>query len=357
MDSIKIFHFIMAALAGWVNRHQQDIIDYLLEENRIFKQQISGRQLRLSDDDRRRLAAKAKLLGRKVLDEIANLVTPDTLLSWYRKLIARKWSYPRKGPGRPPVSPEIVELVLRIARENTSWGYDKIQGALDNLGYTVVASTVANILKRHGIVPAPERGKQTSWRTFLKAHWDVIAATDFFTIEVWTSSGLVTYYILFVIHLETRRIQIAGVTTEPNSVFMMQVARNLTDDFDGFLIGYEYLIMDRDRKFTSAFRDFLEREGVDPVRCPPRAPTCNAIAERFVRSIKEECLERMILFGERSLRWTLREYEPHYLKERNHQGRGNRLLEPSNVVDLHAGTIKRRERLGGMLSFYYREAA
>ncbi len=347
----------MAALAGWVNRHQQDIIDYLLEENRIFKQQLSGRQLRLSDDDRRRLAAKAKLLGRKILDEIANLVTSDTLLSWHRKLIARKWSYPRKGPGRPPVSPEIVELVLRIARENTSWGYDKIQGALDNLGYTVAASTVANILKRHGIVPAPERSKQTSWRTFLKAHWDVIAATDFFTIEVWTSSGLVTYYILFVIHLETRRIQIAGVTTEPNSVFMMQVARNLTDEFIGFNIGYEYLIMDRDTKFTSACRDFLERESVDPVRCPPRVPTCNAIAERFVRSIKEECLERMILFGERSLRRALREYETYYLKERNHQGVGNRLLEPPNVVDLHAGTIKRRERLGGMLSFYYREAA
>ena len=137
----------------------------------------------------------------------------------------------------------------------------------------------------------------------------------------------------------------------------MQVARNLTDEFDGFLLGYEYLIMDRDTKFTSTFRDFLKREGIEPVRCPPRAPTCNAIAERFVRSIKEECLERMVLFGERSLRRALSEYEIHYLRERNHQGCDNRLLELPNVVDLHTGTIKRRERLGGMLSFYYREAA
>ncbi len=184
-----------------------------------------------------------------------------------------------------------------------------------------------------------------------------MAATDFFTIEVWTCGGLVTYYILFVIHLSTRRVHIAGTTTKPNGVFMMQVARDLTDEFGGFLQGCDYLIMDRDKKFTSAFRDFLEREGVEPVRCPPRAPTCNAIAERFVRSIKEECLERMVLLGERSLRRALSEYEIHYLRERNHQGRDNRLLESPNVVDLHAGTIKRRERLGGMLSFYYREVA
>jgi putative transposase len=184
-----------------------------------------------------------------------------------------------------------------------------------------------------------------------------MAATDFFTIEVWTCGGLATYYNLSVIHLSTRRVHIAGATTEPNGVFIMHVARNLTDEFDGFLQGCDYLIMDRDKKFTSAFRDFLEREGVKPVRCPPRAPTCNAIAERFVRSIKEECLEHMVLLGERSLRRALSEYEIHYLRERNHQGRDNRLLESPNVVNLYTGTIKRRERLGGMLSFYYREAA
>jgi transposase InsO family protein len=357
MDNVKIFHFIVVALAGWVNRHQQAIIDYLIEENRVFKQQLQGRRLRLSDDDRRRLAAKAKALGREVLDEVANLVTPDTLLAWYRNLIGRKWTYSRKGPGRPPVSPEITELVLRIASENASWGYDKIQGALANLGHTVSSSTVANILKRHGIEPAPERGKRTSWRTFLKAHWEVMAATDFFTIEVWTPRGLVTYYVLFVMHLATRKISIAGATTEPNAAFMMQIARNVTDEFDGFLRNHRYLIMDRDTKFTGAFRDALKRAGVEPVRCPPRAPTCNAYAERFVRSIKSECLERMILLGERSLRRALREYSTHYLSERNHQGVGNQLLEPRNVVAFAPEPVQRRERLGGMLSFYYREAA
>ncbi len=266
-------------------------------------------------------------------------------------------SPPGKVPGRPRVSREITELVLRMVSENPSWGYDRVQGALANLGHTVSSSTVANILKRHGIEPAPERGKQTSWRTFLKAHWDVMAATDFFTIEVWTPRGLVTYYVLFVIHLATRKISIVGATPNPTGAFMLQVARNLTDEFDGFLRNHSYLIMDRDTKLTEAFRDALEREGVEPVRCPPRAPTCNAYAERFVRSIKEECLDRMILLGERSLRHALHEYEIHYLQERNHQGLDNYLSEPSNVVASHGQAVQRRERLGGMLSFYYREAA
>ena len=193
MVNVKIFHFIVVALAGWVNRHQQAIIDYLIEENRVFKQQLRGRHLRLSDNDRRRLAAKAKALGQSVLEEIAKLVTPDTLRAWYRNLIARQWTHAWKGPGRPCTSGELIELILRMAHENPTWGYDRLPGALANLGHTVSSSTVANILKRQGIEPAPERGKRTSWRTFLKVHWDVMAATDFFTIEVWTPKGLVTY--------------------------------------------------------------------------------------------------------------------------------------------------------------------
>ena len=357
MENVKIFHFIVVALAGWVNRHQQDIIDYLIEENRVFKQQLQGRRLQLSDNDRRRLAVKAKALGRSVLDEIANLVTPDTLRAWYRKLIARNWTYARKGPGRPSITKEITDLLLRMARENTSWGYDRLQGALANLGYMISSSTVANVLKRHGIEPAPERSKRTSWRTFLKAHWDVIAATDFFTVEVWTPKGLVTFYVLFVIHLSTRKVSIVGVTPNPNSAFMLQIARNLTDEFDGFLREHRFLIMDRDTKFTEAFRNTLDRAGVEPVRCPPRAPRCNAYAERFVRSIKEECLERMIFYGEQSLRRALREYETHYLSERNHQGMDNQLLEPSSVVAFSTIPVQRRERLGGMLSYYHRDAA
>ena len=224
-------------------------------------------------------------VGRRLLDELETLVTPDTLLTWHRKLIVQKWTYARKGPGRPRVAQEITNLVLRMARKNTSWGYDRIQGALTNIGCVVAPNTVKNILKRHGIEPAPERKKRTSWKRFLKAHWEVMAATDFFTIEVWSNRGLATYYVLFVIHLSTRCVNIAGVTRAPNGAFMKQVSRNLTDVDDGFLLGKTFLIMDRDTKYTEEFRDYLDREGVKPVRCPVRAPNCNAFAERFVRSI------------------------------------------------------------------------
>jgi putative transposase len=212
-------------------------------------------------------------------------------------------------------------------------------------------------LKRHGIEPAPEREKRTSWKTFLKAHWNVMAATDFFTVEVWSTRGLATYYVLFVMNLSTRSMHIAGVTTSPNGAFMKQVVRNLTDVSNGFLANSQYLIMDRDTKYTDDFRGHLEREGVKPVLCPARAPNCNAFAERFVRSIKHECLDRMILFGQASLRRALRQYAAHYHTERNHQGIGNRLLEPLATYSSNDEPIRCRERLGGMLNFYYREAA
>jgi len=323
----------------------------------VLEDQLEGQRLRFTDEQRIRLAVKAKVLGRRVLDELETLVTPDTLLAWHRKLIAKKWSYARNGPGRPRVAQEITDLVLRMARENTSWGYDRIQGALANVGHIVAPNTVKNILKRHGIEPAPEREKRTSWRTFLKAHWDVMAATDFFTVEVWTARGLLTYYVLFIMHLSKRSVHIAGVTTAPNGAYMKQMARNLTDVSDGFLLNSRYLIMDRDTKYTEDFRDYLDQEGVKPVRCPVRAANCNAFAERFVRSIRDECLDRMILFGETSLRRALRAYVIHYHSERNHQGVGNRLLEPLATVSSINEPIQRRERLGGLLNFYYREAA
>jgi len=354
---IQPFHLLVIALAGWLNRHQQAVIDYFIEENRVLKEQPEGQRLQFTDDQRIRLAVKAKVLGRRLLDELETLVTPDTLLAWHRKLIAKKWTYAWKGRGRPRIAQEITDLVLCMARENVSWGYDRIQGALANLGHNIAPNTVKNILKRHGIEPAPEREKRTSWTTLLKVHWDVMAATDFFTVEVWTPRGLVTHYVLFIIHLSTRSVHIAGVTTAPNGAYMKQMARNLTDVSDGFLLNSRYLIMDRDTKYTEEFRDYLDREGVKPVRCPARAPNCNAFAERFVRSIKEECLDRMILFGEASLRRALRQYIAHYHSERNHQGVGNRLLQPLATVSSINAPIQCRERLGGMLNYYYREAA
>ncbi len=192
----------------------------------------------------------------------------------------------------------------------------------------------------------------------MKSHWELLAATDFFTIEVWTMRGLVTYYVLFTIHLATRQVHVAGITPNPNSAFMNQVARQLTDEFDGTLNNVRFLIMDRDSKFTNQFRAFLRREGVEPVPYPPRSPNCSPYAERFVRSIKDECLDRIIPIGVGSLRRAINEYVKHYHTERNHQGLDNQLLSsPAINTRKPEGPINRRERLGGMLNYYYRLAA
>ena len=214
-------------------------------------------------------------------------------------------------------------------------------------------STIAKTLKDHGIAPSPDR--PTSWRTFLKAHSGVIAAADFFTTEVWTARGLVTYYTLFVIDLATRAVCIAGTTTNPDASFMAQVARNLTDCVDGFLRGKRFLILDRDRKFTAQFKSTLRDAGVRPVITCYQAPNMNAYAERFVRSIKSECLDRMIFVGEGSLLRALREYRLHYHSERPHQGIGNAPI--SGEVQSPRGPVIMSERLGGLLKHYRRAAA
>ena len=349
---------LLLMFAGWVNRHQLDVIEYLQEENRVLKERMGGRRLRFTDAERRRLARKAQALGRKVLTELDTLVTPDTLLRWYRELVASKWNYShRRGPGRPRVMKTIVDLVLRMALENPSWGYTRIRGAVANLGHQVGRATIANILKENGIEPAPERDAHTRWSTFLKAHWECLTATDFLSVEVCTIRSLVTHYILFFIDIASRSVHVAGITPHPDSSWMTQLARNVTDVDNGFLRGKRYLILDRDGKYSDAFRRVLVREGIHVIRLPPRSPNLNAFCERFVRSIKEECLSRMIFFGRASLRYAIAQYLNHYHRERNHQGLGNRLLQPiTNTGELH-DPVKRRQRLGGMLSYYHRAAA
>jgi putative transposase len=238
---------------------------------------------------------------------------------------------------------------VQIARENPSWGYDRIVGALANLKHQISDKTVGKILKAHGIEPAPERRRQTTWKQFLESHWECLGSIDFTTIEVWTPGGLVTYYVLFVMKVATRTVHFAGCTTNPTLDWMKQVARNLTDSCDGFLEDVRYLLMDRDEKFCKDFRDLLEQEGVNPVRLPPQSPNLTPHIERFMRSIKEECLERLIFFGEHSLRHAIREYLIHYHEERNHQGLGNRILVPGPEVGRATGEIEGRQRLGGLL--------
>jgi putative transposase len=355
-----ILQFLIAMLAGWIQRHQQEVIAYLHEENRLLKAQLGNQRLRLTDTERRRLATLAYPLGRKRLKQLATLATPETLMRWYKRLIAQKFdgSKPRRQLGRPHVPEAVEQLVLRIAAENPTWGYRRIQGALANLGHRIDKITVRNILRRHHIDPAPKR-RQTgmSWATFLKMHWEVLAATDFFTVEVATWYGLMTYYILVVMELSTRRVHVAGISANPHEAFMMQCARQLTDPFDGFLLGKRYLLHDRDTKFTQAFDQLLRNSGVEPVVLPLRSPNLNAHAERFVRSVKSEALDHMIMMGEESLRHLLHQYLAHYHTERNHQGLNNQLIEPQAVAEDQNAPVIRRERLGGLLSYYHREAA
>ena len=343
---------LLLTVAGLLHRHQADRMAYLLEENRVLKEQLSGRRLRLTDDQRRRLAAGAKLLGRKVLNRLASIVTSDTLMRWHRQLIAAKWTYPAKNRvGRPGLVISIKAMIVRMATDNPGWGRCRIQGELKKVGHEVCASTVSNVLKENGIQPAPQR--PSSWRSFIEPHWGQVVASDFFSVEVWSPQGLKTHYALFFIDLKTRAVEIAGITTSPNEAFMAQVARNLTDPDNGFLRSAALLICDRDSKYTTAFKRTLEGAGKKTALTPYRAPNCNADAERFVLSIKSECLNKMIFFSEGSLRRAVSEYASHYNADRPHQGIGNATIEKS---EQGSGEIECNERLGGLLKSYRRAA-
>jgi putative transposase len=191
------FRFLLMAVAGWMNQRQESAIEYLHEENRVLRSQLGNQRVRFTDDQRRRLAAKASLLGRKRLAEVAKVVTPETLLKWHRKLIARKYDGgARRRPGRPTTKKEIEALVVRMAKENRDWGYLRIKGALSNLGHDLARTTIADMLKRNGLEPAPERVRKTTWKEFLTQHWDLLVAADFFTVEVWTRQGLRRFFVV-----------------------------------------------------------------------------------------------------------------------------------------------------------------
>jgi transposase InsO family protein len=344
----------LAYITGSVD---QDLLlrnEYVVSENRILRQQIRGR-IRLNNGERKTLAEIGTKLGRQALAEVATIVKPETVLAWHRTLVAKKFdgARQRKTPGRPPVDAELEALVMRLARENRSWGYDRIVGALRHLGYTISDQTVGNILKRHGIPSAPERQKTTTWSEFIRTHMDVLVATDFFTTEVWTWCGLVTYYVLFFIRLGTREVHVAGITAHPDQCWMVQMARNVTMAEWGFLSSGQYLIHDRDGKYCLAFQQIITAAGVKRLPLPARSPNLNAYAERWVRSVKDECLSKLILFGQGTLRHALKEFVEHYHQERPHQGKGNVVLTPlpDQRVE-HESSIRCRERLGGLLKYY-----
>ena len=351
---------LLAWATGQIDEALRQKLEFVLEENRVYRALLDRHSphWRLQDSERKNLAEKGKPLG-KFLAEVITIVEPETLLKWHCRLVARKWDFSSRRPAKPgrrPIPIEMERLVVRLARENSGWGYDRIVGALANLGYHVSDQTIGNILKRHSVGTAPERKRNTTWSEFIRRHKEVLWATDFFTTEVWTCSGLTTFYVLFFLHVQTRKVVLGGVTPYPQEAWLKQVARNLTVT-DGPLSNARFLLHDRDTKFSEAFDEILRDAGITAIRLPPQSPNLNAFAERWVRSVKEECLDQLILFGERSLRHALNEYLTHHQNERNHQGLDNVIPFPNTQTLARAGDVHRSERLGALLNFYYRAAA
>ena len=357
--------FIIVMIASAINDRLQRKLDYVEEERRVLREQLDAatdcKKLSFTADQRRRLATAGKLLTPDERRKCCDLVKPDTILAWFRQLAARKYDSSEARRGRPPTPKDVHKLVIKLATENLRWGYTKIRDALrTGLGIEIGRTTVANILAEAGIEPAPEREKTRTWKHFMKAHWDSLCGCDFFTVEVLGLTGTVRYMVFFVIVVKTRMVEIAGIATNPDGRWMQQMARNLTDSVDGFPRNATYLVHDRDPLFTEAFEAILTERGVKCVRIPARSPNCNPHAERFVQTIKYECLNHLILFGERHLRHVIKEFMAHYHRERFHQGLDGQLIEvkagATSTKRAH-GKVVCRSRLGGMLNYYHREAA
>jgi putative transposase len=299
--------------------------------------------------DRALLAALARLLPPRRRHGL--VVTPQTLLRWHRELVRRKWAQPPRAAGRPPIDGRVRELILRLARENPRWGYPRIAGELLKLGLGVSPSTVRRILIANRLGPAPRRSGP-SWRQFLRQEAATMLACDFFTVE---TISLRRFYVLFFIELESRRVHLAACTTNPSGAWVTQQARNLS--FTGLFDRMRFLIHDRDSKFSGPFDEVFRSEGIKVIHTPIRAPQANAYAERFVRTVRAECLDWLLIIGRCHLETVLRIYTAHYNRERPH--RGLALLSPdsTNADPPTGGEIKRRDRLGGLIHEYHRAAA
>ena len=355
----KPWTLFTVAVAGWMSQQQQEVIAYLREENRILREKLGRKRILLSIEQKRRLATKGKIIGRELLAQFGTLFSPNTILKWHRMLIARKYDGSgKKRPGPLPTKKNMIrDLVLRMAEENLDWGYSRIHGELRGLGYDIHWQTVRRVMRDHGLLDDPDPEEKTSWKTFIRSYWESIAACDFFTTEAWTKRGLIRFFVFFVIDVSSRRVKIAGIHYNPNDEWMCQQARNLTNAEDGSLKGKRILIHDRDPLFTKKFQQICQSTGVRCLKLPKQSPNLNAYAESFVRTIKRECLDKMILFGERHVRHVVDEYIDHYNEERPHQGIGNRLItEPEEPVP-RDGPVLCRKRLGGLLRSYHRAAA
>jgi putative transposase len=356
--------FLIAMIAGAINERMQRKLDYTQEEVRVLKEIVAALtgngRISFTADQRRRLAVTGKALSPEDRKKYCQIVKPGTILGWFRQLAARKYDSSENKVGRPRKKKDIRKLVVEMALANLGWGYTKIRDALrTGLKIEIGRTTVANILAAEGIDPAPEREKKRTWKRFMKSHWDTLCACDCFSVEALGITGTVRYMVFFVIEIKSRAVEIAGIAVDPGEEWMKQVARNLIDPVDGFLRRAGYLIHDRDPLFSKAFIAILKTGGVKSVKIPAQSPNCNPHAERFVRTIKYECLNQFVLFGERHLRHLIKEFVEHYMTERFHQGIGGQLIRnvgPTNDNGAD-GKVVCRSRLGGLLNFYHREAA
>ena len=337
--------------------------EYLRLENRVLKSKVRGR-IRFSADERWALMKAALAMGRKLMRKVVTIVKPDTILAWQRRLEQAKWDYSRRrrrGPGRPRTPADIEALVCRMARENT-WGYKRIHGELKKLGIQLSKSCIADILRRNGLPPAPER-RGLTWREFLGRHKDVLLCADLFTKEIWTFCGLRRAYAFFIMHVQTRTILLAEVTFSPHSGWLEQQVRNVLCECEDQGIQPRFLLHDRDKCFSGGFDLALKHAGVEPIRTPYHAPNANAFAERWIRSVREECLRHLVLFGIKSLCRVVRAYQRFHNKHRPHQGIGNQLPwalcageSAPEVADRPAAKVHCDEFLGGLLKSYRRAA-
>jgi putative transposase len=320
----------------------------------VLRRQV--RRLDLEPADRAVLAGLSRLLP--WVRWAAFFVTPATLLRWHRNLIARRWTYPpRRRPGRPPVTLELRELVLRLARDNPTWGCRRIQGELAGLGYRLAPSTIWAILTKAGVGPAPRRAGPT-WTEFLTAQAKGILACDFLHVD---TIGLTRIYVLFLIEVASRRVHLLGATTNPSGQWVAQQARNLMLDLGERTTRFRFLIRDRDAKYTAMFDAVFRTEGIEVLLTPPRAPRANAFAERWVRSVRRECLDRILIYNPRHLLAVPGEYVAHYNGRRAHQGRGQRPSDrdtlPAPATDLTVIRVRRRKVLHGLTNEYEKAGA
>jgi putative transposase len=349
---------VISALKKIFDSSQEAVIQFLIQEIKFLMNHLPKRP-KPTDAEKALLARAFQAIDPIYLEKTFNLFTPETFHRWYRELVRKKWDYSAqlKKRGRPRIDREWEDLIVKLALENPGDGYLGLTGRLAQLGFETTPETVQNILKRNGIPPSKDRSRHLTWKAFLDMNWEGLTATDFLTWEVLTPFGLVTYYVLFFIHMMDRRVHIAGMTTNPNETWMLQMARNLTDPENGFLTGKTLLLHDRDTKYTAHFDRLLNESGIETPKLPAESPNLNAYAERFVRTIKEQCLSQMVITKEEKLRRVLKEYEEYYNQERCHQGLGNRipLASADGRIENTGGKIRRKQRLGGLLNVYFRD--